>query len=136
MIREQTSTVVHDAFQSTERKTCALGQPRSSSGIGHKRNSASPLRAIQHFHQRQRNVLTVGTQFAKNLRPAQREFEQPGRAMDSAMPRGGHAIERVRDLSHAVLESGARFVVPGIAVTAADANISLAQSIDEIERAR
>src|ERR1700693_2895265 len=80
--------------------------------------------------------MTVRDQFAIDLRLAQREFEQASDATDATPARARHAIESVRHTAHAVGEGGARFIVPGIAVATAHADLARAKSVDDFERAR
>jgi hypothetical protein len=80
-------------------------------------------------------MMTIGDQLTHDPGFTQREFKQTRGAFAIAAPHRGHAIKGVRDLPHPVRKGGLRFVVPRVAVTAADRDISCAQPIDRFQRA-
>src|SRR6266516_2330827 len=80
--------------------------------------------------------MTVSNKFATDLRLAQRELNQAADPIHSATARARHAIKRVRYAAHAVIERGARFFVPSIAMSSARADSMHVKIFDRLERAR
>ena len=74
--------------------------------------------------------MTVRDQLAHEFGLAQGEFQQSGFSINASPPRGRHCVKRVGYMPHPVIETGARFSIRRIAVTATDGDISPAQTID------
>ena len=77
----------------------------------------------------------IGDDFAQNLRLAEREFQQARHAIGAATPRGGHTVEGVRGLSHAVREARGGFLVPSVAVAAAYPDSQPGERFNQLQRA-
>src|SRR5260370_31576501 len=80
--------------------------------------------------------MTVGDEFAPDLRLTQCKLEQTADTIDFAPTRVRHAIKCVRYTAHAMFERGARVFVPRIAMSAAYPNSVRVKIFDRLERAR
>ena len=75
-VSQQTNAVFDDAIITEKRKLRSIRQTRASGCVSHEANSSCAFRSIQHFHQRRRNMMTVGNQLTENFRFAQCELKQ------------------------------------------------------------
>src|SRR5205823_4381123 len=76
LTRENFVATVNDAIITEKRKPGSIRQARASSCVSHKTNSRTAFCAVQHFHQRCRNMITVRNQFAENGWFTQCELKQ------------------------------------------------------------
>src|SRR6516165_9321535 len=80
--------------------------------------------------------MAVRYQLAHYARLAQRELKQPSDSIDPASSRTRHTVKRVRHAAHAMVERGACVFIPGIAVSAANADSMHVKTLDRFERSR
>src|ERR1041385_4986866 len=80
--------------------------------------------------------MTVSDQLAIYFRLAQRELEQPRRAMHTAPARARHAVKGVGHAPHSAIKPRPRLLFPGIAMTTADADAAPGKVFDGIECSR
>src|SRR6266478_3088048 len=80
--------------------------------------------------------MTVGDEFAADLRLTQCKLKQTTDTIDSAPARVRHAIECVRYAAHATFECRSCVFIPGIAVSSAYADSVRVKILDRFERSR
>src|SRR5881392_830537 len=133
-ISQQTNAPVDDAIITEKRKPGSIRQARASSCVSHKTNSRTAFCAVQHFHQRCRNMITVRNQFAENGWFTQCELKQARDTINATSARRRHAIKYMAHAAHSLRQSCPCVVGPRIAVAAAYADLLRVKPFDRFQR--
>src|SRR6478672_13710033 len=122
MISQEAHSVFNSAILTEERELRSFRQSGTSGCVGHEADSLWAFRAIQHFHQRRRNVMTVGDQFTTDVWFAQCKLEQTGDPIDTSTARARHGVKCVRHAAHTAIECRPYDFIPDVAMSAAHAD--------------
>src|SRR5215831_336385 len=133
MISQKADAVFHDAILAGECELRSFRQSRTSSCVRHQTDSVRAFRPIQHFHQRGRYVISVCDQFTTDLWLAQRKLEQTAYPINTSTARARHAVECVCHAPHTAIECRPDVFVPGIAMSAADADPISTEDFDRFK---